>query len=992
MSTDRKKQSSLAKHRPLQRVDAICDRFEQQWIAGQSPDLGEFVEQLDVEVESQLFTELLRLEIHYRKQNSLRLDPEEVAKRFPRFKGEIRRVFVLEKRSGDTSRIRIDNQLTRTEPGSGDTSHPPTPLRMATVAFDGYEILGEIARGGMGIVFRARQIEANRIVALKMILSGNVAGPKEVQRFKNEAKAAASLDHPNIVPVFDIGEQDGQHFFSMGFVDGPSLKEVIATERMNGQRAATFVQTLAKAIQYAHSKGIIHRDLKPANILLDEQGNPRITDFGLSKVMDSQTELTGTGQVIGTPAYMSPEQASGNSSEISETTDVYSLGAILYELLTGHVPFHSETVVGLLIKVQNETPRSPASLSQVRMSADLDTICMKCLEKNPDHRYTTARALADDLDRYLRGEPIMARPISIGTRLARWCGKHPMTTGLAACLVISLLVFGSSTLHFAMKSQQRSSMVASERRQKDQNLEIALIAVEQMVEQAKLLADVPRKEKTRVELLDKATEFYDRFLQQRPEDRTLQFQAAMVHQSIGNVFRILDEFERSQKALAESISQLDGLIATEPDNRQYSIALAEGYISLALLLKPRDSELAFDAIEQAKAIQSELSIDQYADANSRHAVARVLYNRGMMLSEQGQYEAAESDYQAAISMLLKLVQSANADVSEDSFAREYRLDLGRTLNNYGNLLKRDGRPEEAKQQIQQAIELHADLSDLREHRQDVAIFRNNLANTLTAQKQFADALAVNLRSIDALDELVAQFPRYASLKSELANALNTRGSIKGSQNELGNAAEFFGRAEFTLQKLTQDFPENFGYSNRLAAAQYNVAVVAYMQRDFEKCCVILRKAIQLHRKCLDGMPSNEEISGNLKKDYALFVKALRRRGDLLTMDQAIDDCVETFPEERQVRLDAARWRAQGYADLQQSQASPSSDAESQSGIEDITEMLGQNAVEDLRAAIQMGAGIDAILDVDEVTEPWQSLVGRADFQELLEEIKHNANR
>ncbi|WP_143544153.1 serine/threonine-protein kinase [Rhodopirellula sp. MGV] len=977
MSTDQEKNSSLAKQRPLQRMDVICDRYERQWLAGNRPDLGEFLQQLDSPVQPDLFTELLRLDIHYWNQNSLPIRPHDVVKRFPNFETEILNAFSLENVSGDTSEIPRDQCLTQTRSDREHTA-PPRSTRLPLVEFDGYELLGEIARGGMGIVFRARQIEANRIVALKMILSGNLAGAGEIQRFKNEAKAAARLDHPNIVPVFDIGEQDGLHFFSMGFVDGPSLEKLISNERMGDQRSAEFVRTLARAVQYAHSKGIIHRDLKPANILLDEHGNPRITDFGLSKVMHSQTELTGTGQVLGTPAYMSPEQAFGRSNEIAEATDIYSLGAILYEILTGRVPFYSETVIGLLMKVQNETPRPPASVSRVRMSADLDTICMKCLEKNPSDRYSTAQDLADDLDRYLRGEPILARQISPGKRIARWCGKRPLITGLAACLIISLLVFGSSTLHFAKTSQQRSSMVESERRQKVENLQIALVAVEQMVEQAKLLADVPRKEKKRVELLDKATDFYNRFLQQRPEDRSLQFDAAMVHQSIGNVFRILDQFDRSQQALKASITQLIVLISAEPDNRQYSLALAESYISMALLLKPRDPEPAFGAIEQAKALYSELMRDQDSDDDSRHLLARVLYNRGVMLSEQGRQELAEPDYQAAIELLGTLVKDAGGGTSDDSLARSYRLDLGRTFNNYGILLKQEKRTEEAKEQIRQAIELHSDFADIREHRQDVAIFRNNLANTLVTEKQFTDALDVNLLSIESLDELVAQFPRYASLKSELANALNTRGSIKGSQNELGEASEYFGRAESTLQKLTQDFPENVEYRNRMATARYNVAVVAYMQNEFDKCGKILRDAIKVHQQCFEANPYNEEFRGNLKKDYSLFIKTLQKSGDLFEMDQAIGECVKTFSQERGVRLDAARWRAKAYADATQSEH------------KDIRESFGQDAVKDLRVAIQLGASMDAIVENGKVVEPLDVLSGRTDFQDLLDELNLNS--
>jgi WD40 repeat protein/predicted Ser/Thr protein kinase len=304
--------------------------------------------------------------------------------------------------------------------------------------FGDYELLEEVARGGMGVVYKARQISLDRIVALKLILSGRFADQSTVRRFRAEAAAAAKLQHPNIVAIHEVSEQNGQHFFSMDYVAGKNLAQSIRERPFAVREAACLLKALAHAIHYAHAQGIVHRDLKPSNILLDRAGEPRITDFGLAKNLGADADLTVTGQVLGSPNYISPEQAAGKSM-LAPATDIYSLGAILYYVLTGRPPFAAETLTETLQQVSQQEPVSPRLLN-ASIPEDLETICLKCLEKHPQRRYHTANAVAEELGRYLDGEPIQARPIGPTERGWRWCKRNPVLAGSITTIFLMLLI------------------------------------------------------------------------------------------------------------------------------------------------------------------------------------------------------------------------------------------------------------------------------------------------------------------------------------------------------------------------------------------------------------------------------------------------------------------------------------------------------------------------------------------------------------------------
>jgi WD40 repeat protein/tRNA A-37 threonylcarbamoyl transferase component Bud32 len=342
----------------------------------------------------------------------------------------------------------------QTHPGAETSAFRPG------ITVPGFEILGELGRGGMGVVYKARQQNLDRIVALKMILAGAHASPTQRARFRGEAEAAAQLQHPQIVQVHDVGEHNRCPYFSLEFIDGCCLRDNIADYRQP-EMAAALIEQLARAVSYAHHRGIIHRDLKPANILLTKDGVAKITDFGLAKRLDDERERTHSGDVLGTPAYMSPEQAAGKTREIGTATDIYALGTILYELLAGRPPFLAATTWEIINQAITQEP-TPPSLHCPGLPRDLETICLKCLQKSPAQRYVSALALADDLRRFLDGRPIEARPIGWAERTAKWARRRPAVAALIGVSAAALLALALGGWVASLELYHREQALAAQ--------------------------------------------------------------------------------------------------------------------------------------------------------------------------------------------------------------------------------------------------------------------------------------------------------------------------------------------------------------------------------------------------------------------------------------------------------------------------------------------------------------------------------------------------
>jgi tRNA A-37 threonylcarbamoyl transferase component Bud32 len=323
-----------------------------------------------------------------------------------------------------------------------------------SVAIPGYEIIGELGRGGMGIVYKARQTKLGRLVALKMILAGSHAGAADLARFQTEAEAIARLRHPNIVQVYEVGEHEDRPYFSLEFCGGGSLAKKLSGTPLPACEAAALVGTLAGAMQAAHEQHVIHRDLKPANVLLAEDGTPKITDFGLAKKLDEAGQ-TQSGAIMGTPSYMAPEQAGGKSADIGRAADVYALGAILYECLTGRPPFKAATPLDTILQVISDDPVPPSQL-QSKTPRDLETVCLKCLQKEPPRRYATAAALADDLRRFAEGRPIVARPVGRLERAAKWVNRNPALASMAATVALVLVAASAISTGFGIEAGRQA--------------------------------------------------------------------------------------------------------------------------------------------------------------------------------------------------------------------------------------------------------------------------------------------------------------------------------------------------------------------------------------------------------------------------------------------------------------------------------------------------------------------------------------------------------
>lgn len=424
----------------------LFDAFVKSIKAGESPQIESF---LPADIDSRAerdrqLRELLAIEVVTRKARGESPSADDYRERFPADAKVIEKFFasatVADKGVDETMGGEPDFEVTMDLSGSQQPSAgggAPHVSRGKKGEFGDYELIEEIARGGMGVVYRARHIRLNRTVALKMILTGQLANETEVERFYSEARAAANLDHPGILPVYEINQLEDQHFFTMALAEGGSLADVLREGPTSPKRAAELVSEVAAAVQHAHENGIVHRDLKPANILLDSHGRPKVTDFGLAKQVDGDSHMTATGQILGTPSYMPPEQAKGDLTAVDARSDVYALGAVLYALLTGRPPFETGGAYDVIQQVLTKDPVAPRKINP-RLPLDLEIICLRCLEKEPKRRLQSAGELADELNRFLDHEPILSRPISSLEKLVRWGVRRPLWVGLAASILLAI--------------------------------------------------------------------------------------------------------------------------------------------------------------------------------------------------------------------------------------------------------------------------------------------------------------------------------------------------------------------------------------------------------------------------------------------------------------------------------------------------------------------------------------------------------------------------
>jgi len=646
----------------LRWIDAICDRFEAAWCRSEVPDLSFYLSEARDELREPLFRDLLRLDLHYRLGRGEDPTAHEYRQRFPELgevvdavcaselNGQVSLSMHVPHPAGSSAKRTIGLIAGADTAGADDFRlHQPQGISAA-----GYEILEELGCGGMGVVYRARQVALNREVALKVIKNGGFATNLELLRFQNEAEAVAQLDHAQIVPIYEVGEIQGLPFFSMKLILGTSLDKRLGEFAGNPRAAARLVAIIAAALYHAHQRGILHRDLKPANILLDERDEPHVTDFGLAKRIGADGELTHTGTLMGTPSYMAPEQASQARGAVSTATDVYGLGTILYALLAGQAPFSGTTLVETLDLVRSKAPEPPSLINPV-VPRELEIICLKCMEKEPHRRYGSALELAEDLERWLEGVPILAQPVGPVTRAWMWCRRNRGLAAMAA-LVLLAVVGGLAGVTWKWREADRQRKSAEALNE---------LLTERLLVQASPELDPLAKNLTVRELLDRTAAKLGGWLDGQPEVE------ARIRATIGGAYLSLGHYDRAETHLRTALRlaiehrgptdretlRIVNLLATLLDRTERS-AEAETLIRRNLAdcrraLGP-DDPITLDAAERLGAILVHLGKTDLAETVFRKNVddrrrvlkpehsdtLRSIYLLSRLLRERRQFDAA----------------------------------------------------------------------------------------------------------------------------------------------------------------------------------------------------------------------------------------------------------------------------------------------------------------------------------------------------------------
>ncbi len=475
-----------------------------------------------------------------------------------------------------------------------------TPVQR-TLEIPGYEILECVGRGGMGVVYRARQTALDRIVAVKTMSSVAIAPihsdsdleAADVLRFRREAETAATLKHPNIVAIHDVGESNGLHYITMDFLSGKTLSEMVRESSLPPKQAAYNLAKIAGAMEVAHRSGILHRDLKPSNVIFDGDDNPVVTDFGLAKRIDDDSNQTMSGQVLGTPSFMPPEQASGQIDKIDQRSDVYALGGVLYAMLTGRPPFRSDSAVATVMQVIDESPVAPRQLNS-KIPQDLETICLKCLEKSPKNRYASAAEIVEECDRFLQGKPIHARPISTAASAWRWAQRNPMIAALAACSVVLLIAGTATSTAFAISANR--NLTAAKANAVEAQLNFVSMKAEKMRADESHAVAIEEKQKAVVAKQDalesarKATAAKELALSQAQE---LERQADRLTEQQ----QTLEKSIQSYLQMYQNICKIGGDVAASDDAKTAVAAFAK-FNSQEQMVTNQSIRAAIDAIEK----------------------------------------------------------------------------------------------------------------------------------------------------------------------------------------------------------------------------------------------------------------------------------------------------------------------------------------------------------------------------------------------------------
>lgn len=718
--------------------------------------------------------------------------------------------------------------------GRGDAA----PMRSV---IGGYHVLEEIGRGGMGVVYRAFDAELKRYVALKVLTAGAKASVDALVRFRGEAELVAKLQHPHIVQIYDSGEYEGQQYLVLELVDGGSLEKHLGGKPQDAREAAQTIETLARAVEVAHKEGIIHRDLKPANVLRSRSGALKITDFGLAKQLDHSLGFSRTGDLRGTPQYMAPEQAARDGGSVSTTTDVYALGAMLFEMLTGRPPFVANNLLDILEQIISAEPASPSQLVP-RLPRDLCTICLKCLEKDPQRRYPTAAALADDLRRWLDGQPIEARPLSKAERGLRWLRRHPMGASLALATGVALAAL---TLYgFSVQERRHHELQVAEaenhRRQADRLFEQAVDAVEGFYKD--VIATDPQLGRKK-ELLNSLVQRYGELVQLQKQSRGMKpEQLASSYTQLG---RLLDKIGNKNAALDvfyTAFNLRSGQLgpATSVQDRH---AMAQ----LRLEIGKQHGEVGDRAMANQHFECAIAELQAMVDADPQHLgrkqdLAEVWHIRGTIYSPT-------KDKLAALDAFVKgrtLRQQLNAAAPND---RGILRDLARSYGYIGDVELDLGRLDDAEASYMKSHQLRQRLADERsadlETRFQFARSFSNFGNLHTRTRAFDKAESAYQQSLSIQNEVAQQDRSIADYQSDRIFTLTRLAELRIMRgNALSQAAELAQQAVDAARPLDQAGVNSAGFQGRLADAILHAALAIIDERPAD-AQVMLNEVIEL---------------------------------------------------------------------------------------------------------------------------------------------------
>jgi serine/threonine-protein kinase len=764
-----------------------------------------------------------------------------------------------------------------------------------------YEILGILGRGAMGVVYRARQAGLNRLVALKMVLSGDHASQTQRERFHKEAEAIAQLQHPNIVQIHEIGEHQGCPFFSMELVEGKSLVQEIDGTPKPPTDAARMVRILAIAMQVAHEKGVIHRDLKPGNILLTLDGAPKITDFGLAKKLEEDSTATQTGTILGTPSYMAPEQADGRIEAIGPRSDVYSLGTILYELLTGRVPFKASSVLDTLEQVRTQEPIPPIQFSP-SVPRDLETICLKCLSKSPDRRYQSAGELADDLTRYLEGKPILARPVSAPERFWRWCRRNPRVAVLSGVIMLAILAWGGTTSILTINLKNEKDRTLEALRVAKTNEELAKKNADEArrnEELAKKNADEARRNEELANNNAKIAKQNHAFLMNRMAKLGEQFHKQLNARRMGSTPEIRAVRNNMLGILRETI------LALSKDLERADIttfASAAAYQELGGLL--RKFGLGEEAVAQYD--QGYKVVKKVADQKPNDDVARA--NLGIFLWEQGDMILELRGDPAGALKKYQEGYDLQKEIAVHPKSKAYTIVDNHRLLAFGDVrlgkaeLAR-GNPAAARRCFEEAL-AHRKFWVEKEPKNVKAESYLSEVYMLLGQACWRagdDAAAKQHfeKCLEMCHNFAKRFPDGIGFKADLAEVYGNYGETQFRMGQLDDAEKSYQKSrEYLAQVLNKD-PDDTSRQPFTALTHDRVAKLALAQKKPEEAERRYKESLKIWEDLVQIEPNNM----TWKSEYAVALAHVGKNAEAAKLSEQLG---RTCPKSPEILLEIAR--------------------------------------------------------------------------------------